>query len=71
MGASKIAETAKENATRLGNIASQKVSSKLLYVFCFILIFVFYLKLREGGIVDDVGSHVTDFASKVCNHHVQ
>lgn len=78
LGASKIAETAKENATRLGSIASQKVcvcwmlfsQHFILLCRCFLsMIFnrlLFLLKVKEGGILEDVGSHVSVFASKVC-----
>lgn len=45
IGASKIAVTAKENATKLGSLASQKV--------------------KEGNILEDVGSQVSTLASKV------
>lgn len=45
LGASKFASTAKENVTKYGNIASQKV--------------------REGNLLEDVGSGVTSIATKV------
>lgn len=45
LGATRIANSAKENAVRYGSLASQKV--------------------RDGGLLDEVGSGVTNIASKV------
>lgn len=75
--ATKVAETAKEKAFEISNIASQKVCNfHFFYSFgsliisvpfrsvAFILIII-SLKVREGTLMEEVGSQVTTLASKV------
>lgn len=68
---SKVAETAKEKATVYGNLATQKVTridSKFSFVFylLFILYIIISNKVRDGTLLEDVGSQVNVLASKVC-----
>jgi len=56
IGASKVANVAKENALKYGNIASQKVVEVSNTVSD---------KVKEGTLLEEVGSQVTNIASKV------
>lgn len=56
IGASRVANAAKENALKYGSLATQKVAEVSSTVSD---------KLKEGSLLDDVGGHVTEIASKV------
>lgn len=70
LGASKVIGSAKDNAVKYSNIASQKVgkcefNNFLSFLFHF-PVFSFYLfKVKEGNLLEDVSSGVTGLASKV------
>ncbi|XP_055685797.1 ADP-ribosylation factor GTPase-activating protein 1 [Lutzomyia longipalpis] len=56
IGATKVASTAKENALKYGSLASQKVADVSSNVG---------EKVKDGTLLNDVGSHVTSLANKV------